>query len=86
MKKLTILVLLLLTVLQFSACLPDNYVDKVSSESVLITESNGSTNEENMTDGKNKDASDEESSPDGNSDDSVKSDEGGKWTGVHKPQ
>lgn len=85
MKKLAILVLLLLTVLQFSACWSDNSIDKESSESVLITESNGSTNEENINDGKNKDASDEESSPDGNSGDSVKSDESGKWTGVHKP-
>lgn len=86
MKKLAILVLLLLTVLQFSACWSDNSIDKESSESVLITESKNSIGVDSKPDSKDESVDDEESLPDGNSGDSVKSDESGKWTGVHKPQ
>ena len=85
MKILAILVLLLLTVLQFSACLPDNSIDKESSESVLITESKNSIGVDSKPDSKDESVDDEESLPDGNPNGSAENDESGKWTGVHKP-
>ena len=85
MKKLAILVLLLLTVLQFSACWSDNSIDKESSESVLITESKNSIDVDSKPDSKDESVDDEESLPDGNSDGSAENDKSGKWTGVHKP-
>lgn len=85
MKKLAILVLLLLTVLQFSACWSDNSIDKESSESVLITESKNSIGADSKPDSKDESVDDEESLPDGNPDGSAENDESGKWTGVHKP-
>ncbi len=85
MKKLAILVLLLLTVLQFSACWSDNSIDKESSESVLITESKNSIGVDSKPDSKDESVDDEESLPDGNPDGSAENDKSGKWTGVHKP-
>ena len=85
MKKLAILVLLLLTVLQFSACWSDNSIDKESSESVLITESKNSIGVDSKPDSKDESVDDEESLPGGNPDGSTENDESGKWTGVHKP-
>lgn len=85
MKKLAILVLLLLTVLQFSACWSDNSIDKESSESVLITESKNSIGVDSKPDSKDESVDDEESLPEGNPDGSAENDESGKWTGVHKP-